>query len=312
LRSDKKIRHLFISFANIATWAALQLSCGSLALGQAVDKVNNQSVLIGSGASGMKVDQEYYTINDSGKKTGIIKINQVKGDRAVAKILKGSVIQGETLALRNPPAPAKVNSEEANANDTSEFHPRPRAKKFVGFILGYSMDKLSFLAADNNNPVQHSETAGLSGSTMKYKFFLDYPMSDDFAFRFLAGYDGFNGNYSAQSTTINNNGASTSTLSVTLLTAEAEVHWNLYKRALNSFWLGLGYGFDYVLGSTTNMYSLALGTSYLNTVYLGTGFNVQVGPNSYIPVFAQYNYFFTGANVTQSSINVGLGWGWGF
>ena len=298
---------------------------------QVVQKINNQSILLQGVPSTMKVGDEFITINEQGKRTAIIQVIAVKDARAVAKILKGTAFIGETLTPRQKPipppdvasAPAPVQTPPPNPEPTPEqqqadmenIRPLDSQKTghdYWGFLLGASMDTLLFLAADNNSPALHTENASLTGSSIKLKGFWDHPLNDSYTFRFMTGYDGFNGTYRAQSPVINKDGSSTSNLSTSFLTAEGEIMWNFYKKSLTTMWVGGGYAFEYVMSMTSNMYSLQLSSPYLSSFFVGVGSNIEISKNSYVPIFLHYNYYLTGSGVSQTSLNVGAGYGWAF
>ncbi len=263
----------------------------------------------------MQAGDEFFILNDDGRKTGIVKISQVKNGRAAGKILKGSVVVGEKLSEK--PKEKSAAAADSSSNDDSDssiekIRERNQSKNYLGILFGYSMDSLSLQAADNSNPALHSEGASLTGNSFKIKAFYDRPYSEKYTFRFIGGYDGFNGSYSAKNNTINKDGSMTSNLAVTFLTAEFEFLWNFYKKTFATVWLSGGYSFQYVINLSSNMYSLQLGSSYLNSVFVGTGANIKMSKTSFLPIYFHYNYFVAGSGVTQSAINIGAGWGWNY
>jgi hypothetical protein len=274
-----------------------------------VEKVKGPSALVNGEDLPLNIGDEFYTLNDSGRKTGWIRIKQVKNNRAVAVVVKGVVVAGEKLV---PKAGSPEGASEAAASDEDSSSPRSRGREAWGLLGGYSMDSMSFTAGDSSNPPVHTEKASLSGSSFKLKGFYDRPFGQSFTLRFMGGLDGFNGTYGAQSTVINRNSSSTSSVSVTFLALEAEIQWNLYKKSLTTFWLGGGYSFQYAMSSTTNMYSLQMNSSYTNSLFIGGGSNIKMNATHFIPLFVHYNYYVAGSGITQTAINLYGGYGWLF
>jgi len=277
-----------------------------------VERVQGNSAIINGGSQPLHMDDEWLTVNSDGKKTGWIKIQQVKNNRAVAIILKGSVTVGESL-IRKPeikkPKPVEV---AVPAEDDSEKPEKISRKPRVGVVLGYGIDSISLVAADSVTPTQHSETANLSGGSIKVKGFYDWPVWDSLGFRFLSGIDGFNGNYSAQSTSINKDSSKTSSLSISTLSFDGELMWNFYRTSPAVFWLGGGASIQYALSNTSNLYSLQSASAFSAPIFVGVGANIKMTNTSFLPLFMHFNYFFAGSGFTQTSITLAAGWGWNF
>jgi hypothetical protein len=273
-----------------------------------VEKVRGNAVLVNGEELPLNVGDEFLTSSDGERKTGWIRIKNIKNNRAVAEILKGSVSVGQRLI---PKATSKNRSDDSGSHG-ADVRDRSRGKRAWGLLLGYSMDSMKFTAGDSNVPPVHTEPASLSGSSYKLKGFYDRPWTDTFGLRLLGGLDGFNGTYSAQSAVINRNGAATSSVSVTFIALEAEIFWNIYKTQRVTYWLGAGYSFEYAMSSSTNLYSLQMNSSYTNSIFFGGGANIQISATNFIPVAIHYNYYVAGSGITQSAINLYGGYGWYF
>lgn len=287
---------------------------GTSAFAQSVEKVRGASVLLDLGGTQANPGDEFITIDENGKRTGIIRISQTRGQKAVAKIIKGVVLPGETLTVRGK-SKARTNPEPPAEDDSAppeQVESRPRGKDFIGVMLGYNNDTMSFLAGNSSSPPSYTETANLTGTTTAFKGFYDHPWTPEFDLRFMGSYDGFNGSYTAKSNSINRGSTLNSNLSVSYVGLEGEILWKLYDKKLTNAWLGLGYAFEYILGSSTNLYSLTINSSFLNAIFAGAGGNIAFGNSAYIPIYAHYKYFLASSGVTQNAIEIGAGYGWRF
>ncbi len=294
-----------------ALCAVISLLAGSPSFAQTIQKLKDKSALLDTGDLQMKVGEEYYAVTETGKKTALLVITQVRGHQAIGKITKGAAVVGQPLSVKSTavPKPADRDANDNSNDNTDEYHPRAKPKKFIGILGGYEMDSMSMPAGNVNNVAL--ETAAFAGTGFSLKGFYDWPLSDTFTIRLSAGYDSFNGNYSAKSTAINKNASATSSVTTTLIDLDGEIHWNIYRKSLTTIHFDLGYGYDYIVGLTTNLISLQA-PSYLSDIYFGGGANIKMSSTSFLPVFAHYHYFQTNPGVTQSAIEVGAGWGWAF
>lgn len=271
---------------------------------QTVEKVVKNQTLISSGTIQLKVGDELQVLNKAGEKTGLVKVKKVTNNRAIAFILQGTVEVGQNLALSlQEPAPGQV-SEETKKIETKTTETR----KAYGFTTGLGIDSISLTAADSYNPPLYKESVKLAGSHFSLKGFYDYPLSK-YVLRFSSGLDGFNGNYSARSTSINNDGSETSKLNIMALAFDGEVLWNFYNKSLNTVWISGGYSFQYGVGSSSNLNSLKA-SSYSNIFFFGVGANINMSLDSFLPVFFRYSYYMNDASITQTSAAIGAGWGW--
>lgn len=277
---------------------------------QVVEKINGNMVLISAGTLQLKANDDLNTFDKDARKTGTIKITQVKGNRAVGLITAGSVVPGATLVPNKTPPPQNLKKTQQSVSMETASSSFSGPKKSIGLLVGYGIDAISFLAADSFSPPLHTETASMSGSSFSIKGFYDRPYSNSIVLRFGAGIDGFGGNYTAQNVTINTDASTASKVSLMTLAFDGEAMWNYYDKSRNTAWLSGGYSFQYAISSSSNMYSLKTSTPYSNIVFGGAGANFSMSPDTFLPIFFHYNYYIAGAGITQSSITFGAGWGW--
>lgn len=294
----KKLKILFLIISFLFATAASA---------QTVLKVKGKAALIDTGETPLEVGSEYITVNDVGRKTGLIRIKQVRGNKAVADIEKGIVVVGETLTPRPPP---KSRFQDEPAEDDADIRRQPKTQSAAGLIVGYSMDSISFTAGSNQSPPALTQAIAMSGNSYKIKGFYDYPWTDTFTWRFTGGLDGFNATSSGVSPLITSNSSTTASLSATYIALEGSIMWNFYRgKGLTKVYGELGYSFQYNSSTSSNVYSL-VAPSYANALFVGGGSNITMSKDTFIPVFLHYDYYLAGSGITQNSINFAAGYGW--
>lgn len=301
LRSALKTKSLIFSL----TFAVL----GSFSFAQTVEKINGKSVLLNTGGQVLTAGSDWLTISDTKKKTGWIKIKQVRGEKAVAEIMSGEVFVGQTLIPKPPPV--SRFAEDPDVIPIDQVKANAPSKVMGGVLFGYASDTMSFTAGDSNNPPIYTENATLTGTTYTIKGYYDSQYNDKLTIRYTCGLDGFSGTYKAQNSQINKQGSGTgSNVSVSTIAIEAEALWIPYKNKSVKLWAGGGYSFQYNTGTSTNMNSLTMSSSYSNILLGGLGADIVITPKYTMPVFYNYNYYLAGKGITQNATTLGIGIGW--
>jgi hypothetical protein len=278
----------------------------NLGYSMTIEKVKDGKALIDLEQNQLSPGTEVFALNADDKKAGLLRIKLVKGRKAIAEVIKGVARPGMLIIERSDPL-GRFGSEPSLSDIRQRK--KPKIQNGFGFTFTYSMDTMSFLATDNVTPATVQETVSLRGNSMKLKGFYDYVWRDPWNLRFAVGIDGFNGKYTATNTTINSNGSSISSMSLTYLTFDGLIKWDFYNQGGTKMWAGGGYSFQYSVAGVSNIFSLQLANSYNNVFMLAAGADIPSG-QGYIPFFFHYNYYLSGSGVTASSLNFGTGWAW--
>lgn len=277
---------------------------------QVVSKVSNKTVLIDMKDGNLAEGSEWITVNDLGKKTGLIRIKKVKGSKALADITKGVVAVGQTLIPK--PGPKSRFKEDGSADngqsgagsDTSTV--TKSNLKRVGGVFSYAMDSMSLTAGNATNTLTVSES--LSGTGMQLAGFYDWAFTPALAIRFYGSYDTFAASVSTTTGAVNNNGSTTSSLSISALGLGGDAQWRFIHDKTKNIWAGVGFTYDYLLSNSSNIISLTT-PSYVNYVSPGLGIDYAITPKYFIPAAFHYDYYIAGSGVSQSALRFSAGFG---
>jgi hypothetical protein len=293
---------------------------GQSLYGQIIEKIMGKSALINMQGKTLAPGTQWITVDQTGKKIGLVKIKQIRASQAVAEILPlGHVIVGHKLIPKPPNMSSfeETNLEVETSDPDTDSEVKPiggirstsKGKDIGGIIIGNSQDTMSFVAGDSNTPPIYTENVTLTGSSYKLKGYFDNQYNNNLILRYSGGLDGFNGSYNATNSIINKSGT-TSTVSLSSLALEIQALWAFIKVPKFDFWLGAGYSFQYTMSSSTNMNSLSMTSSYSNVLLIGAGVDISITNQYTLPIFYNTSTYLTGKGITQSNTTLGVGLGW--
>lgn len=159
-----------------------------------VVKVKNKKILITfSPEENVQTKDTFYAINNTGKKKAIVLITKVKGNKAIAKILKGRAEKGWTLRVRKrsvvsrPVQPANSYQPRTNTAATSSY-PKKSKKLFnhLSFLWGYSLNRLQ--TSFEKKTIKHSASSFFNFETSTTLFLPKEPM---FGLKILSSTENF-------------------------------------------------------------------------------------------------------------------------
>jgi len=275
-----------------------------VASGQVVDKVKGKAVLITLQGQTLAVDSQWVTVNDVGRKTGLVKIKAVKGDKAVADLMAGTAVAGESLIPRPPPKsrfkddgtgqPPPDQADNPDGAAPEEPSPTGRSKKRMGVELGYAMDSFQF----SSNGFTSSQ---FSGTGENFQGFFDINLTQSLNVRLLGGYDIFN---AADS--------SGNSISVSSLGGGGDLQWRLYQKGNNNAFIGVGIVFEYVMSATlsSGLSNALQKPSNISSFVLSAGGDYALKKKLFIPYSIGYHSYLAGSGVTQTAIVLTGGIGW--
>ncbi|MEN0058256.1 MAG: hypothetical protein AAGB31_05435 [Bdellovibrio sp.] len=272
-----------------------------------VTAVKGQKVLISMDGDLIQEGEEFFLINPSSRKrTAIIRIKQIKGDKALGDILKGSATAGHTLQAKA--SSTSISRDVAPGGDTaattSEKFTLPLRPSY-GLVGGYIQNSMTATVSykDGFGVTQKSEAA-MSGSGFAVGGFYDHVFTQSLVGRGYVGLEQFNA-----TTTIDTSACTNST------TCDAKINylsfyglgkWYPWQGQYRP-WLGGGVGYLYAVSKS----STALKDVSGNQVFtLALGADIQKDRRNYIPISLEYNMFQSTSTVKANMILLKIGWAW--
>jgi hypothetical protein len=279
-------------------WTAAQAS--------SVSALKNKRVII-------NMDTEVYHVGDviygmtGSKKTALIRIEKIKGNRALGVITRGHVAVGGRTMTR-PSRPTRTARASEGSDDSYSRSNLLRKRRYgLGFLLSYATQSASMTVQSSSL----SESAKFTGSAMGIKGFIDYDFNPNFSFRGALGLEPLQTKATLSNALCGNGTSNNCTFNYNFIALEAGVHYNLVTTP-SRYWLGLGYSFLLDGGHSNNTpnVNLAGGTSQM--ILISGGADFSFGKRSYIPVAIEYGLFPSGGGVTINSIFLRAGYGMNF
>lgn len=287
-----------------------------------ISKMKGAKVLILMDGSNFTEGEELYALNSNGKKSAIIKITQVKGEKAIGEITKGKAEEGFSVIPKSASAAGgtktaatesdHTDSESADSGSNKTF---ARRKKMAGGVLvGYSMNSMSLTAQyqPSASSALRSASTDLKGSSFSIKGFGDYDIMPEVTIRGSIGLEPFDAKGDATTSSGQNicgDGASSScTVSFNYISFEGSIHYN-FLTGKNRVWVGAGYAFMFTASKSLNIPNLQTSGSTNQMMLASVGADFGIGKKGhFIPVVAEYGYI-PGDNVKASAIYLRAGYG---
>lgn len=273
------------------------------AFSASVTKVNGKKALIQLDGLEAGPGTELFALNAEQKRKALIRLTQVKGDKAIGDIVQGAAQPGMVVIIKGTPALVPSYSD-APAGSKSRGAVVGRYKQGFGLNAGLAMSSMSFTAKRNSAQADISMT----GQSFNLKALYDYQLSKNFTFRGATGLETLNvsAGVPAEAQTFCGDTA-TCSLSINYLTFEGSAQFNLTNSGTR-FWLGGGFAFLLAMGKNTNISTLEVaGTNQL--LLLSTGVDIGLGPKNYIPITLEYGLFpFAGVKLSGLYARAGYAW----
>lgn len=257
------------------------------------------------------MDTETYNVGDviygmtGSKKTALIQIQKVKGNKALGTITKGHVAVGGKTMVRGA---APTRTAKANADDNEAYAGKStitRRKKISIGVLGTYASQTAKMTVQSTT---QSADASLTGSAMGFKGFADFDYSPNVTLHGAFGLQPLATKGSIALPLCDNGTNSNCKFNYNFIAIEGAVRYNLVT-APSRYWIGAGYTFLVDGGHSNNTpnVNLAGGTSQMIALGAGADFALSKG---FIPVSVEYGIFPSGGGVTITSILVSVGYGW--
>ncbi len=301
------------------------------ALAAEVTAVKGGKVMVKLQGAEVHAGDEFFLIDPaSNKKVGVIRIKQTKDDRAVAEILKGRGVTGNTLQAkgssagtsavkgkaaaksdisRQQEALSKASSpdEEASVFDKARDMSFLRTLKNSYGVLGqYGMDSMKPTIKENPK-INDPEQPDLKGSGLGAGGFYEWVLTRNITLRGL----GMLEQYNVSGQTVANvgcKGTKNCSANITYLSGYALAKYYFTTTQLRT-WAGLGGGFLIAASkSATALDENQIATNQVLTISAGGEY--QLNRKNFIPFSIEYVYFPPSDTVTASALLFRVGYGW--
>lgn len=285
-------QNLFLQGILFLTLLGLPTNAQSATLTQ----VKGSQVLVDLQDSPLQISegQKYFVVVD-GKRRAIVQITQVKGSKAIGKILKGKAVVGGQLS--SPGSRGDNSGEQRRATRSRqerEEESRMSGNSTFGFLGGYSLDKQDLSVTNSSGA---TTSTSMSGSGFNFKVFIDLTLTDSL---------GVIGRFGAEQFSVKD---STGAFKTDILygTGDLLLRYSFSDGDFVPF-LTAGMGLHIPISKTTN--ALVADNISATTVFLGgLGANIAIGSSSYMTIMGEYGYFLPSANVTTNLIAIRAGFG---
>ncbi len=261
-----------------------------------ITKVKGNKALINLDGLEAAEGDVFFAIDSNGKKKGIIKIDKVKGDKAIGAISKGKAQVGWTLTKRGPKA-AGDDSVTPSSKSTKGFS-ASNHDTFIGAMVGYGMDSAEVT-------LDSGDVASLSGSGISAKGFFDYKLFPNIWFRGFGGIENFNGTGGNVCT-----GGATCDVKIMYITFD---FWGRYVFSDKEFRPWLGGGFTLLFPMTKSSTAIVETSITTTSTYgVGGGADWFISKDSFIPMSVEYQLFPSSNQAKASIIALRVGYGMSF
>lgn len=295
---------------------ALLLFSPCLLWAAGVSQVKNDKVLLElSGLDGVAVGDELFTIDDAGKRKALVKITQVRRDKAIATIVKGKPAVGQDVVLKNGSKPLSrevrdtdlPSGESAPAGDYYKRLTRRYTGNTWGVLGGLMQTNMTAKFTAGSGLLTREVSAKMKGTSFGALGYYDYPISPAFQIRGMGGLEQIGATGSVDQADCNS--STTCDFKVTYLSLYGVAKFNFFDNGGLRAWAGLHYGFLTAMSKSSSV----LNTKNISTnqIYgISTGVEIPSGRSNYIPVTLDYGMFPKSDTVDANIITIRAGYGW--
>lgn len=273
-----------------------------------VQQIKNGKVLVALEGTPAQVGEQFFAINENNKKTAIIEITAVKGDRAVGKITKGTTKPNDTILSKGVgPTTSAAAPVEKKVPKESSFIRHDLRKLAVN--IKFSNDTISTLQQDSTNPFPNKETVDMKGSNIGLNVTMGIPLSQTFSIQGFAGYEMLKVTGAAQRQVCDGKTTTDCNADISYLTVGALARLTYVSDSLE-YWAGTGIGFKQPISKKSTALTLD-NISLGNTAIIALGLDYHLNNTKFIPVSFEYHKSFNESEtvpvISHMGIQVGFG-----
>lgn len=247
------------------------------------------------------IGNEFFVLNPQGKKVALVKVIQVKGDRAVAEITKGTAKPGYGLQSRG--GSSTISSSSASNEDSyydRKLNQKTHNGNSWGVVGGYLMNSMTVKTS--------SITSSMSGTGFGALGFYDYALSPSLVLRGMGGLENFAVAGTNSSASPGTSCVGNCDLKITYLSLYGYGRWNMTQGNYKS-WIGAGGGYLYPVTTSSTVFT----TSQLgaNQVFIfSAGVDIRLNNKNYIPVSLEYGMYPSTSSVEAHILFLRAGYAW--
>ncbi len=269
------------------------------ALAMRVEVVQGNKARILLEGESASVGDQFFAL-EGGKKKAVLKITQVKGEKAMAVVTKGKAAAGQSLQLgRSSGGAVGESSSGGGPSKISGF-------RNWGVLGSYLMSKMDAKVVVDETSGE-TETAAMTGSSFGVVGFSDYGLSRNFVLRGGVGYEMFQTMGSISNTSACEGGDCN--VNISYLSFYGQAKYIIMEKP--SLWVGGGVGFLLAMSKSSSV--LNESDISANQIYnFAIGADFAMGAKNFIPVVFEYNLFPASATVSANFMALRAGYGWNF
>lgn len=232
-----------------------------------------------------RVGEQFFAVGPDGKRKAALTINQVKGQKAIAKIDKGQAREGFSLEPREQKSNVRASKD----------------KSAWGLSAGYAMNKMTVKPTGG--------TVDLSGSSFSVLGFYQTDLDKNFSVKLSGGYQSLVAN--GTSATALCTGSTNCNVNIGYLGLNALVRYTLVQNRTLSFWGGAGLGFLFAVSKSSNILDTTKITTN-QTINGALGVDYHLSKKEFIPLQFEYAMFPDNSSSSASQMILSAGYGWDF
>jgi hypothetical protein len=290
-----------------------------------VTTVKNKKLIINLEGDEVAVDDEFYLLTtDTYKKVAIIRISQIKNNKALADVVSGTAKVGLTLQAKS----ASSNKDSSSAfTENSKIKEEKKSAGFnessgstinfgsnylrilkdsYGFMGSYLSNSMSAVVSD---ALDAKDTVTMKGSNFGFGGYYDYLATNDITLEGAAFLEQFNTTGTSLVTGCNKKTSKNCDININYLSMYGSVKYYLTKNKYR-VWFAGGGGFLVAVSKSATIFSESAISSNPVAV-LSVGADIQVSRKNYVPIVLEYHYFPASGTVTASNtLALKAGWAW--
>lgn len=245
-------------------------------------------------------DEEVYAINfDTGKKTAILKIKQIKDTKAIAEIVKGKASAGQTIQVKTN----STGQPESATDAVSTFNFQKMPRNNFGLGLGYLSQSMNAKVIKTTG----TDTTSMAGSGLSLGGFYEVAFGRSFTGVMRAQFEQFN----VTGTIQNPPGCSDTTncdAVFNFLSLYGSGKLYLYQEKVR-LWASAGFGMSFPASKSSTALDVSQSTM-LQTYTISLGVDYQLSRRNYVNVSIDMIQFFPSATVTSSMSGLSFAYAW--
>jgi hypothetical protein len=257
------------------------LSLSRVSFAMSLETIRDAKVMISLDGSTAKEGDTILVSDQNGKKSAYIRVQQVKGSKAIANIIKGR--------LSKPPQSYVLQPYVAGT--------RSAPPSAWGLLAGYNNTQMTVKLA--------TVSVDMAGSGMSLEGFYERQVAGSFQMLARGGYQ----TLKTKGTTTGGNcqGSDNCSTEISYLGFDGLVKYSFFTSKI-TYWMAGGLGFSYAMSKTSNILDVSK-ISINQKILADLGLNWYLSRKSYIPIQLEYAMFPSNNVVSSSQMVVRLGYG---